>query len=60
MSTEAQSLLTVADVAARWKVHPDTVRDAYGKVSGLRCVRIGRVVRFREVDVLKFEERKSK
>lgn len=53
-------LLTVTDLATRWKVHPQTVREAYRKTCGLRCVKIGRAIRFREVDVLKFEERKAR
>lgn len=47
-------LLTISEVAAFLSVSPKTVRRLTGR--GLPCVRIGRVVRFRQADLLRFVE----
>ena len=47
-------LLTLHEVAAILAVSPRTVRRLLGR--GLPCVRLGRVVRFRAADLLRFVE----
>lgn len=47
-------LLTLAEVASYLGVSPKTVRRFVG--CGLPCVRLGRVVRFRQADLLRFVE----
>jgi len=47
-------LLTLAEVADFLSVSPKTVRRLIGR--GLPCVRLGRVVRFRQADLLRFVE----
>ena len=47
-------LLTLPEVAAFLSVSPKTVRRLIGR--GLPCVRLGRVVRFRQADLLRFVE----
>jgi excisionase family DNA binding protein len=49
-------LLTVEEVASRWKMHPDFVRRQ--QWSGeLRATRMGRFVRFSEAEVARWERR---
>lgn len=47
-------LLTLPEVAAYLSVSPKTIRRLVGR--GLPCVRLGRVVRFRQADLLRFVE----
>jgi len=47
-------LLTLPEVAAFLSVSPKTVRRLIGRE--LPCVRLGRVVRFRQADLLRFVE----
>ena len=47
-------LLTLPEVAAYFGVSPKTVRRLVSR--GLPCVRLGRVVRFRQADLLRFVE----
>jgi len=47
-------LLTLAEVADFLSVSPKTVRRLIAR--GLPCVRLGRVVRFRPADLLRFVE----
>ena len=47
-------LLTLPEVAEFLSVSPKTVRRLIGR--GLPCVRLGRVVRFRQADLLRFVE----
>ena len=47
-------LLTLPEVAVFLSVSPKTVRRLVGR--GLPCVRLGRVVRFRQADLLRFVE----
>jgi excisionase family DNA binding protein len=47
-------LLTLPEVAAYLSVSPKTVRRLLRR--GLPCVRLGRVVRFRQADLLRFVE----
>jgi len=47
-------LLTLPEVAAFLSVSPKTVRRLLRR--GLPCVRLGRVVRFRQADLLRFVE----
>lgn len=58
---QSTGLLTIEDVAARFDVHPQTVREYYRRpVNALKRFKVGRVVRFREIDVLKFQERNTR
>ena len=47
-------LLTIEQVADVLSVSPKTVRRLIGR--GLPCVRLGRVVRFQQADLLRFVE----
>jgi len=47
-------LLTLPEVAVFLSVSPKTVRRLVSR--GLPCVRLGRVVRFRQADLLRFVE----
>ena len=47
-------LLTLPEVATYLSVSPKTVRRLVSR--GLPCVRLGRVVRFRQADLLRFVE----
>jgi excisionase family DNA binding protein len=53
-SRDFARLLTLPEVAEYLSVSPRTVRRLIGR--GLPCVRLGRVVRFRPADLLRFVE----
>ena len=53
-ATRLAPLLTIEQVADHLGVSKKTVRRLIGR--GLPCVRLGRVVRFRQADLLRFVE----
>ena len=53
-SDELDPLLTIDEVAAVLKVSPKTIRRLIAR--GLPCVRLGRVIRFQQADLLRFVE----
>lgn len=53
-AAEDAPLMTIDDVAGRWKVSPRTIQRLIASRQ-LRCVRIGRAVRLRVEDVLNYE-----
>lgn len=51
-----ETLLTERELAARWRLAPETLANQRSQGKGVAYVRLGRTIRYRLVDVIAYEQ----